>query len=516
MMRTLSLVAALLVALATSQAVSAQTTPQADLVRQAVAAAGGVDGLRGVKRLSISGTAKQWEPEQSFVAGGEPRFLGDSTFSVVWDLEKGIARTDWDRAMQYPFAAHDKYTEIVTPALGWVVDAKGDRPMSGIRVAAHLREFERASPTLLLKALDAPQTIAALPDQVLGHEKLPAVAVADGGTKFTILFDPETHLPAAIRTLDDDNIHGDSNYDLILADWKVVGGARVAHSLTYKLDSLDIAKLVYTKVTVDPPIPSETFAVPDQIKATAKPPASGNVPYQWVLRRLNLGRFTDSDAVNFAVGGSLKLVELSPNVQQVVGGTHNGLIVAMKDYLVVFDAPINEWQSKWTIDAAKSKYPGKPVKYLVLSHHHMDHTGGARTYVAEGATIIVPSPVKAHFEKDFAAAHTVNPDELQRNPRPAAIVEIGDRMSLKDESGEIRLYRIVNPHVDGMLIGHIVNDNLVWVVDLYSPGATKESNPLVVAFSEALKKLGITGARYAGGHGGNGDQAQLDAVLAQK
>ena len=116
------------------------------------------------------------------------------------------------------------------------------------------------------------------------------------------------------------------------------------------------------------------------------------MPYQWVLRRLNFNRFPDSDAINFMPGGGLKFVELAPNVQHVVGGSHNGLIVEMKDYLVVFDAPINEWQSRFTIDAAKAKYPGKPVKFLVLTHHHTDHAGGARTYVAEGATVIVPPP----------------------------------------------------------------------------------------------------------------------------
>jgi hypothetical protein len=33
---------------------------------------------------------------------------------------------------------------------------------------------------------------------------------------------------------------------------------------------------------------------------------------------------------------------------------------------------------------------------------------------------------------------------------------------------------------------------------------------------DALRKLGITGATLAGGHGGNGKQSDLDTVLAQK
>jgi glyoxylase-like metal-dependent hydrolase (beta-lactamase superfamily II) len=55
------------------------------------------------------------------------------------------------------------------------------------------------------------------------------------------------------------------------------------------------------------------------------------------------------------------------------------------------------------------------IKYLVLTHYHMDHTGGMRTYVAEGATVIVPTPDKAYFEKDVQAPRSLVPDDLQKN-----------------------------------------------------------------------------------------------------
>ena len=60
----------------------------------------------------------------------------------------------------------------------------------------------------------------------------------------------------------------------------------------------------------NPAIAADAFAVPDAVKAAAKPPATGNVPYQWVLRRLFLTRFTDSDNIIFPNGGGLKLRQL--------------------------------------------------------------------------------------------------------------------------------------------------------------------------------------------------------------
>jgi glyoxylase-like metal-dependent hydrolase (beta-lactamase superfamily II) len=507
-------IAALLLAMSQQQPALAQGS--ADLVKQAVAAEGGAE-LRALKGLAIKGDAKFWEPGQSLVAGAEPRFLGDATFATTWDLANGRVRTAWDRDQKYPEpAVKIKYTETVLPTLGYVTDEKSSQAMSGIRVATHRRELERASPWLLVKAMDESGKVRAAGSQRLGQQSLPAVSYTDGPTTFTILFDPKTHLPAAIRTRDDDNIYGDSNFDLVLTDWRPVGAVKIAQSLSYRVNDVEVAKLTYREVSANPAIAANTFAVPDAVKAVAKPPATGNVPYQWVLRRLFLTRFTDSDNVIFPDGGSLKLVELTPNVQHVEGGTANNLIVAMKDHLVIFDAPYGELQSRWVIDAAKAKYPGKPIRYLVLTHHHMDHTGGMRTYVAEGAKVIVPSPDKAYFEKDVKAPHTVVPDALQKKPRGAEITEVKDQMTLKDETGEIRLYNIPNPHVQGFLLVHVVQGNILYVTDLISPRGPIDRSEATVAVGEILRKYGITGATIAGGHGTIAKQSDIGPALAAK
>src|ERR1700692_568938 len=124
---TLSIAALLL---ATSQVPPAfAQNSAADLLKQAVAAEGGADALRGLKSLAVKGDAKFWEPGQSLAAGGEARFLGDATFAITWDLAKGVARTDWDRDQKYPDPPIKlKYSEIVFPAFGVVTDEKGAQP----------------------------------------------------------------------------------------------------------------------------------------------------------------------------------------------------------------------------------------------------------------------------------------------------------------------------------------------------------------------------------------------------
>ena len=510
----LSISAALLLVASQIQPASAQSNP-ADLIKQAIEAQGGADALRALKTLVIKGEAKHWEPGQSFKAGGEAKFLGDSTYTVTADIANRTVRVDWDRDMKYPAVERIKFSETVYPTFGIVTDAKGAvRPMSGIRVASHQREYGRGSPFLLLRASESPQNLAAIADQKIGDQTLPAVVFTQDGTKYIIAFDRTSKLPVAVRTRDDDHIYGDSSYDVILADWKAVGGAKLAHSLSFRLNGGEVQRLTYKEVSANTAIPPETFAIADQHKTAALASASSDVPYQWVLRRMFLGRFLDSDAVYYPPGGGFKLAELAPNVQHVVGGGANNLIVAMKDGIVVFDAPVNEGQSRWVIDAAKAKYPGKPIKYLVLTHHHMDHTGGMRAYVAEGATVIVPTPTKAYFEQVAKAAHTISPDAQQKQMKPAKIEEVKDSRSLKDDTIEINLHNIENPHAEGMIIVHVVKENVVFVTDLLSPRGPVARTPGTAAVGNALRKHNIAGATIAGGHGTTAKQAEIGPALA--
>src|ERR1700704_6100412 len=225
----LLLSAALLLGLSQAQPALAQSP--ADLLKQGIDAQGGADALRAIKGLIQKADVKHWEPGQSQSVNGESRFLGDSTYTLTADTTNRVVRTEWDRDMKFPAVERVKYSEIIYPTYGAVIDEKGTAtPMSGIRIAAQNREARRGAPQLLLRALESPQSVSAIADQKLGNQTLPAVQYTDGANKYIILFDRATKLPTAVRTLDQDNIWGDQNYDMILGDWKSVGNVKIAHS----------------------------------------------------------------------------------------------------------------------------------------------------------------------------------------------------------------------------------------------------------------------------------------------
>src|SRR5262249_55729298 len=150
---------------------------QANLVNEAVKAMGGADALRALKGVAISGEAKFYEPGQSKVAGGEPKHVEDVKFTVTRDLAGGMARTQWDRDHKYPDPAMAiKYSETVLSNGGFVTDDKGaSTAMSGVRVAASLRELARLSPTLLLKANDNAKDVKQIGNQRIGRQSYRAV-----------------------------------------------------------------------------------------------------------------------------------------------------------------------------------------------------------------------------------------------------------------------------------------------------------------------------------------------------
>lgn len=491
-------------------------TPQ-DLVNSAYTAMGGDK----IKTITLKAHLEQIDPGESYaVSDPEKPDRGASDVVRTRDIARGYTRMDWVR----PKVDGSKRTfaEIVTPTGGYIIgdDAvEGRLPkrtikgaqilhtMSGKRLTATLRELDR--PVVVMEMKQHPDRVSAMADQTVGGKKYPAVRYRGDYGTFIVMFDPATNLPARVRTLDWDEREGDSVYDAEYSDYRDVGGEKIAFHALYTLNGMKIIDQKISEATPNPSLAANTFEIPQPLVGTAPKPASpGETPYQWIIRRQFVGFYFDSDALYTDDGDTLKIYDVGPNISQVRGGTHNTVFIATDKYLVAVESPNDDGQSIQSIALAKQKYPGKPVRYLILTHAHVDHSGGMRTYAAEGATIVVGKGSGEYFRKVLARPETLNP-EAPKKKFAAEVIEVDGKWSVNDGGREIDAYTLDNPHASSFLFPYVPDAKLGVVTDLYVPGAPVTSNPMVLALVNGVKKMGIQPQTIAGGHGTVGPYADV-------
>jgi glyoxylase-like metal-dependent hydrolase (beta-lactamase superfamily II) len=167
-------------------------------------------------------------------------------------------------------------------------------------------------------------------------------------------------------------------------------------------------------------------------------------------------------------GRGVQTQKLSDGVWAMMAGGTQSLAIAFKDYSVVVEASGNEARSLAVIAETKRLIPGKPVRYVVNTHHHLDHSGGLRTFVAEGSTIITHEMNKPYYEQIFAYPHTIKPDKLALNPRPAVFVTVKDKYVLNDGSRSMELHlEKGQEHDEGLLMVYLPNDKILFPSDAF-------------------------------------------------
>ena len=156
----------------------------------------------------------------------------------------------------------------------------------------------------------------------------------------------------------------------------------------------------------------------------------------------------------------------------LIPASHNSLVVEFTDHVVVIEGPLSEARSDYVIAETHKLVPNKPIKYLINTHQHFDHSSGVRTFAAEGATIITSSMYKPYYDRVFALPHTINPDKLARSGKKAVVEGFTGKRVLMDSMHTIELYTLQgNPHNQGMLVVYLPKEKMLINADLFTPPA---------------------------------------------
>jgi Zn-dependent hydrolases, including glyoxylases len=190
---------------------------------------------------------------------------------------------------------------------------------------------------------------------------------------------------------------------------------------------------------------------------------------------------------------TVKSEKVADGIWFIGGGSHNSVLIEMKDYLIVIEAPLDDGRSTAVMGEVKKLVSGKPIKYLVNTHHHIDHSGGVRAYAAEGITIVTHELSRPYFEKALANSWTLSPDRLAKSKKKPVFQTMGDNMVLTDGTRSVELYQIVGSgHHDGLVMAYLRKEKLLVEADAFSPfGVPKTPNPYSVNLEANVRRLNI-------------------------
>src|SRR5947199_8684820 len=128
----------------------------------------------------------------------------------------------------------------------------------------------------------------------------------------------------------------------------------------------------------------------------------------------------------------------------------------MRDHQVALEGPLYGVRPSPVIKSMKERSPGKPIRYAIPTHHHLDHAGGIRAFMAEGSAIVVPFNAQAFYAKVSRAPHTRNPDSLQRN-KAAVVIEAfgGGPRVLRDGPRQAEVHPLPTSHAADLTVVYL-------------------------------------------------------------
>lgn len=199
--------------------------------------------------------------------------------------------------------------------------------------------------------------------------------------------------------------------------------------------------------------------------------------------------------------------KLADGVFYLTGGTHHSVAIEQRNHIVLLEAPLNEARSLAVIDKVKETIPGKRIKYVVNTHAHFDHSGGLRTLVDEGATVVTHQGNVPYYKAAWSNAHALSPDRLAKSRKVARFDAFNSKHVLSDGHRKIEIYPIAgNTHNDAFALIYLPAEKILVEVDAYTPLAGNAKppatpNPYAVNLEDNIDKLKLNVEQIAALHG---------------
>lgn len=121
------------------------------------------------------------------------------------------------------------------------------------------------------------------------------------------------------------------------------------------------------------------------------------------------------------------------------------------------------------IKQAIEKISEQPVRFLLNTHWHPDHTGGNENFGGTGAVIIAQDNVRKRMSVDnFIKMFGMDAPASSGDALP--VITFSDAVTFHLNGEEISIFHVKNAHTDGDSMVHFKNANVIHMGDVYFAG----------------------------------------------
>jgi len=391
-----------------------------------------------VKSIQYSGTGHLSQLGQAFAPGTPWPETDVTSYTKTIDYTSKSAKEELTRVEKNPpikggsrpFAGEDKQVNFVSGQYAW--DQPGSNPVPQVAAADERQLQIWLTPHGFLKAAEENNAAA---------KKGPGgtvVSFTSGKYKVDGTIDAQ-NMVAKTETWLPNPVLGDMLVETTFSGYEDYNGVKFPSTIVQKQGGFPTFDLKVTAVKAGTGL---NVSVPDAVKSATMP-------------QVKVASQKIADGTWF-----------------IAGGSHNSVLLEYPTYLVMIEAPLSEARSLAVIEEAKKLAPNKPIKYLINTHNHFDHSGGVRTYVAEGATVITNEMNIPFYEKAWSAPRTLAPDMLAKSPKKPDFVPVKEKYVLNDGGRALEIYHIDgDTHNAGLMMVYLPKEKILVEADDFTPDA---------------------------------------------